>query len=144
MPGVPTVLDADVAEASVFETLLPLTDHAIFSEQALAQFAGPEALEKVVKYGCQVAAVTRGAQGVDWIEAGRNRHHPAFDVDVVDTNGAGDVFHGAWAMAIGAGADSQSAAGFAAAAAALKCTRRNGRAGIPNFQQTLKLWRTLE
>ena len=59
-----------------FETLLPLTDHAIFSEQALAQFAGPEALEKVVKYGCQVAAVTRGAQGVDWIEAGRNRHHP--------------------------------------------------------------------
>jgi sulfofructose kinase len=142
--GVPTVLDADVAEASVFETLLPLTDHAIFSEQALAQFAGPEGLEKVVKYGCQVAAVTRGAQGVDWIEASQHRHHPAFDVDVIDTNGAGDVFHGAWAMAIGAGADSQSAAGFAAAAAALKCTRRNGRAGIPNFQQTLKLWRTLE
>ena len=38
--AVPTVLDADVADAEVFETLLPLTDHAIFSEPALAAFAG--------------------------------------------------------------------------------------------------------
>ena len=35
--AVPTVLDADVADADVFETLLPLTDHAIFSEPALVR-----------------------------------------------------------------------------------------------------------
>lgn len=142
--GVPTVLDADVAEASVFEALLPLTDHAIFSEQALNAFAGSDGLEKVAGYGCEVAAVTRGAKGIDWIEAGQHHHHPAFAIEVVDTNGAGDVFHGAWAMAIGAGADSQSAAGFASSAAALKCSRRDGRAGIPNFEQTLDLWRKIK
>ena len=38
--GIPTVLDGDVADAEVFERLLPLTDHAIFSEPALASFAG--------------------------------------------------------------------------------------------------------
>lgn len=141
--GVPTVLDADVAEAAVFEKLLPLTDHAIFSEQALHAFAGSvNALERVAGFGCAVSAVTRGADGVDWIEDGAHHHRAAFSVEVVDTNGAGDVFHGAWAMAIAAGADTGSAAEFASAAAALKCTRRGGRAGIPDFTETLELWRS--
>ncbi|RJE89116.1 PfkB family carbohydrate kinase [Paracoccus onubensis] len=140
--GVPTVLDADVAEAAVFEKLLPLTDHAIFSEQALQAFAGSgNGLERVAEYGCAVSAVTRGGDGVDWIENGNHHHRPAFPVETVDTNGAGDVFHGAWAMAVAAGADTGSAAEFASAAAALKCTRRNGRAGIPDFTETLELWR---
>ena len=38
--GIPTVLDGDVADAEIFERLLPLTDHAVFSEPALAAFAG--------------------------------------------------------------------------------------------------------
>jgi sulfofructose kinase len=140
--GIPTVLDADVATPDVFEALLPLTDHAIFSEQALASFAGTDApLEKIAGFGCAVAAVTRGADGVDWLENGQSRHVAAFKVPVVDTNGAGDVFHGAWAFAIGAGADTISAAGFASAAAALKCTRSTGRRGIPDFKETLNLWR---
>lgn len=140
--GVPTVLDADVAEPAVFEALLPLTDHAIFSQQALANFTGDrDGLEKIAEYGCSVAAVTRGEAGIDWVEAHQLHHLPAFPVKVIDTNGAGDVFHGAWAMAIAAGADSLSAAGFASAAAALKCTSRAGRNGIPNFKQTLDLWR---
>lgn len=139
--GIPTVLDADVAEREVFEALLPLTDHAIFSEQALTAFAGADGLARVAAFGCTVAAVTRGGDGIDWIESGTLHHLPAFAVTVVDTNGAGDVFHGAWAMAIAAGADSTAAAGFASAAAALKCARGNGRAGIPDFAQTLDLWR---
>lgn len=140
--GVPTVLDADVAEAEVFHTLLPLTDHAIFSEQALTAFSGArDGLARVAEFGCAISAVTRGGDGFEWIESGTRHHLPAFAVKVVDTNGAGDVFHGAWAMAIAAGAESRSAAGFASAAAALKCTRGGGRGGIPNFEQTLDLWR---
>ena len=141
--GIPTVLDADVAEAGIFRDLLPLTDHAIFSEQALAEFAGAgAALETVAGHGCKVAAVTRGAQGVEWLENGQRLHQPAFAVETVDTTGAGDVFHGAWALAIGAGATVASAAGFASAAAALKCTRPGGRAGIADFEDTLTLWRS--
>lgn len=139
--GIPTVLDADVADDDVFHALLPLTDHAIFSEQALREFSDSD-LKAVAAHGCRVAAVTRGEKGVDWLQDGQAQHIPAFRVDVVDTTGAGDVFHGAWAMAIAAGADTGDAATFGAAAAALKCTRPGGRAGIPNFNDTLALWRS--
>jgi len=64
--GIPTVLDGDVADASVFEQLLPLTDHAVFSEPALAGFVGSasdEALARLSRFDCRVAAVTRGRPG---------------------------------------------------------------------------------
>jgi sulfofructose kinase len=50
---------------------------------------------------------------------------------VVDTLGAGDVFHGAYALAVAEGRDVERAARFAAEAAALKCTRFGGRRGAP-------------
>ena len=61
--SIPTVLDGDIAEAAVFERLLPLTDHAVFSEPALAAFAGSAddaALAKLMRFDCRVVAVTRG------------------------------------------------------------------------------------
>ena len=82
----------------VFETLLPLTDHAVFSEPALAGFAGSTddaALARLAGSGCRLAAVTRGADGVAGWTDGVVRHQPAYAVDAVDTTGAGDVFHGA-------------------------------------------------
>ena len=142
--GIPTVLDADVADADVFETLLPLTDHAIFSEPALSGFAGSsddEALARIAKFGCGVAAVTLGANGVAWLANNAIRHQPAYAVDAVDTTGAGDVFHGAYAFAIGAGLASDDAMSFAAAAAALKCTRSGGRAGIATLEDCLAFQR---
>ncbi|GAC1327557.1 MAG: sugar kinase [Beijerinckiaceae bacterium] len=138
--AVPTVLDADVAEAEVFETLLPLTDHAIFSAPALARFlptSHEDALAIIAEYGCRVAAVTRGAEGVFWRERGMLHHQPACAISVVDTTGAGDVFHGAYALAIGAGLAAHDAIAFATSAAALKCTRPGGRAGIPTLDECL-------
>ena len=140
--GIPTILDADMAEAEVFERLLPLTDHAVFSAPALADFAGSvNALERVAAHGCRIAAVTLGGEGVRWLEDGKEDHRPAFHVNAVDTTGAGDVFHGAYAFAIAAGAPVGDAMGFASAAAALKCTKPDGRSGIPTLEQTLQLWR---
>jgi sulfofructose kinase len=143
--GIPTVLDADVADREVFEMLLPLTDHAIFSEPALAGFAGSagdESLAKIAGFGCRVAAVTRGHQGLTLRESGVTRNQPAYPVDAVDTTGAGDVFHGAYALAIGVGLAVTDAMAFAAAAAALKCTRPGGRAGIPTLEDCLAFQRT--
>jgi len=143
--GIPTVLDGDVADAEVFERLLPLTDHAIFSEPALASLAGSAdgaALNKLARFNCRVIAVTRGSEGVNWCESGRLHRRDAYPVSVVDTTGAGDVFHGAYVLAIGAGLDVQDAMAFASAAAALKCTRSGGRAGIPSINDCLAFMRT--
>lgn len=143
---VPTVLDADMADPDVFTALLPLADHAIFSEPALRRFAGDDleaGLVVAAGKGCRVAAVTRGQHGVNWREDGISQHAPAFAVDVVDTTGAGNVFHGSYAIALGACLESAAAIRFAAAAAALKCTRPGGRAGIPTLDDTLALLRTL-
>jgi len=143
--GIPTVLDADVADSDVFERLLPLTDHAIFSEPALSGFGGLDrgaALDRVAgRYGCRVSAVTLGEAGVEWREDGKARRLAAFSVAVVDTNGAGDVFHGAYAFAMGAGMAVSEAMAFASAAAALKCARPVGRGGIPTFDEIAEFQR---
>jgi len=77
-------------------------------------------------------AVTLGDEGVVWLDdGGAVRTCPAFDVDVADTLGAGDVFHGAFALALAEERPIDEAVRRASAAAALKCTRFGGRAGIP-------------
>ena len=142
---VPTILDADMAERAVFEQLLPLTDHAIFSEPALKNFAGTAndaALKSLTGFDCRVVAVTRGRDGVSFIEDGRLHQEPAFAVEAIDTTGAGDVFHGAYAFAIGGGLAVGEAMSFASAAAALKCTRAGGRAAIPAIDDCLAFMRT--
>nr|WP_246250722.1 sugar kinase [Bradyrhizobium cajani] len=143
--GIPTVLDGDVADAEVFERLLPLTDHAIFSEPALTSFAGSaqdESLSALARFGCRVIAVTRGEGGVSWYGNGQLHRQAAYTVDVVDTTGAGDVFHGAYALAIGAGLDVREAMAFSAATAAMKCRHAGGRNGIPTINECLAFMRT--
>jgi len=138
--AIPTVLDGEIAGDAAFAALLPLTDHAIFSEGGLQAFHGMAidaeadrlaALHRVRTLGCRVAAVTRGAGGTVWMDESGVHFQAAFSVDVVDTTGAGDVFHGAYAVALGEHAGVPEAMRFASAVAALKCMRPGGRAGIP-------------
>ena len=138
---IPTVLDGEIATEAAFAATLPLVDHAIFSEGGLRAFFGSPiendadrmaALRRVRALGCRVAAVTRGADGTIWIDETGVHFQMAFTVDVVDTTGAGDVFHGAYAVALGEGSGVPDAMRFASAVAALKCTRHGGRAGIPD------------
>ncbi|WP_326534766.1 PfkB family carbohydrate kinase [Pseudorhodoferax sp.] len=141
--GIPTVLDGDVAEAAVFDTLLPRSDYAVFSEPGLAGYAPGLAddearLRHALARGCRLAAVTRGAGGVVWTDGGTLQGQPAFAVEAVDTTGAGDVFHGALALALGVGADVADAFRFASAVAALKCTQPGGRAGVPGLARVLE------
>lgn len=68
-------------------------------------------------------------------------HTPAFQVDVVDTTGAGDVFHGAYIVAMMHGWTPRQCALFSTAVSAIKCTRLGGRAGIPTFEQTMAFLR---
>jgi sulfofructose kinase len=71
------------------------------------------------------------ADGRDDQDSLTARTIPAFPVKPVDTLGAGDVWHGAFALALAEGADEISAVRAASAAAAIKVTRIGGRAGAP-------------
>src|SRR5262249_12457784 len=90
---------------------------------------------------CRVVAVTRGRDGVSWYQDGHLKNLAAYPVDVIDTTGTGDVFHGAYAFAIGGGLAVRDAMSFAAAAAALKCIRPGGRAGIPTIDDCVAFMR---
>jgi sulfofructose kinase len=132
--GVPTILDADAAESSTLAELVGLADYAVFSEQGLHAFAGAThagALAQALAKGALVAAVTRGANGVEWTTAAMPavvHHLPAHPIDaVIDTTGAGDVFHGAFALAIAEAQPLAKALRFATVAASLKCMREGAR-----------------
>ena len=95
----------------------------------------------MTRFNCRVVAVTRGREGLSWYQDGRLKNLAAYPVDVIDTTGAGDVFHGAYAFAIGGGLAVRDAMSFAAAAAALKCIRPGGRAGIPTIDDCVAFMR---
>ncbi|MNZ46548.1 sugar kinase [Lelliottia amnigena] len=137
--GVTTVLDADITPQDIAE-LVALSDHAAFSApglQRMTQIAEAEsALKKAQTLTNGHVYVTQGKDGCYWLEKGALSHLPAFQIDVVDTTGAGDVFHGALAVGLAQNQPAQEAVRFASAVAALKCTRPGGRAGIPDCDQT--------
>lgn len=132
--GIPRVLDADVGESATLEALSRRAEHVVFSEGGLAQLTGAkgeEGLRRAAAKTPGVVGVTVGAEGFLWIEDGRLRRAPGFDVAAKDTTGAGDTFHGAYALAIARGAPVERAARFANAAAALKCAKGRGWDGMP-------------
>ncbi|WP_080215896.1 sugar kinase [Salmonella enterica] len=137
--GVMTVLDGDITPQDISE-LVALSDHAAFSEPGLARLTGMseaiDALKKAQMLTNGHVYVTRGSEGCNWLEKAAVRHQPGFTVEVVDTTGAGDVFHGALAFGLASGYAIEEAVRFARGVAALKCTRPGGRAGIPDCEQT--------
>ena len=139
--GIPAILDGEIAATEILETLARAADHIVFSQRGLEAYAGGEGeggLRRVLGYGACMAAVTQGEAGVLWIESAAPREVrrcPAFSVDTVDTLAAGDVFHGAYALALAEDLHIGEAMRFAAAAAAIKCSRPGGRSGAPNRRE---------
>src|SRR5580692_10662778 len=128
--SIPVIVDVD-RTMSLREGLLTASSHLIFSSEALQSTTGiaddAEALKKMAKLTPSFLAGTRGVQGTLWLDEQQNlQQTPAFPVHTVDTLGAGDVFHGAFALAITEQQDLRQALRFASAAAALKCTRFGG------------------
>jgi sugar/nucleoside kinase (ribokinase family) len=133
--GIPVVIDADRL-MSLREGLLQVSSHIIFSAEALRATAGESdevaSLRKIAKLTPAFLGVTSGAKGVTWLnDEGEPKHMPAFPVHTVDTLGAGDAFHGAFTLAIAEGQPLEDAMRFAAATAALKCTRFGGAFASP-------------
>lgn len=134
--GIPGILDI---ERRHDPAVLTPASHIAFAEPGLAELVPgdpAEALRQVVRDHGGWACVTMGAKGVLWCDGTREGHVPSPEISAIDTLGAGDVWHGAFALALAEGADEARAMCFANAAAALKCTRTGGRAGAPTRAET--------
>ena len=141
--GIPVIVDVDRA-MSLREGLLNASSHLVFSSEPLQETADVtddgQALKKIAKLTPSFLAGTRGAKGTIWLdEQGDLQETPAFPVHTVDTLGAGDVFHGAFALAITEKQGLREALRFASAAAALKCTRHGGAFAAPQRAEVEQL-----
>ncbi len=138
--GMPVVADFESDAGPGFGDLLPLVDHLVLPRALASRLTGnadpAAAVDALWAESRQVVAITGGADGCWYRDHGRNavRHQPAFRVEVVDTTGCGDVFHGAYAAALAWGWETAKCLRFAAGAAALKATRPGGQAGCPTRQ----------
>lgn len=139
--GVIVSLDAGSILPGI-ETLVELSDICIASEFFARKYTGEENIEKAVKKlfmnGKQIVAATMGDKGVVTLTPDGFIKKGAFKVPVVDTTGAGDVFHGAFAYAYLQGWDTGICLDFAGATAAIKCTALGGRTGIPEKNEVIK------
>ena len=134
--GLPRVFDADIAPREVLHRLARQAEHVIFSERGLAAFCGhPDAAAGLAEAAAMLpaqVAVTLGARGSLWWRGGRAVGLGAPRVQARDTTGCGDVFHGAYALALAEGAAVEEAARLATAAAALKAARGSGWESMPD------------
>ena len=138
--GVTVFLDADTLWSRSKE-LIGLCDVVIASKSFAKDLTGSEdyegAIRAILDLGPRIAGVTLGEEGCICCDGGPIVHKPAFKVEVVDTTGAGDVFHGAFAYGLLSGWELDRIAEFANAVAALKCRKLGGRAGIPTLKEVL-------
>lgn len=136
--SVPTVVDLDMGSGRLLADVAHLTDYVIASAQALDAFINGNSIEdklgRLIASGARHAGVTRGAAGYTWMDRGGRVHHqPAFKVEIRDTTGAGDAFHGAFCWALLTGHSEAECARLASAAAALNCTGLGARAALPDL-----------
>ena len=120
------------------ERLLKLTNVMIPSEEFALGHTGLSTVEEAAvklyeMYHPEVVVITCGKEG-GIIYDGKAERYPAFLVDAVDTNGSGDVFHGAFAAAMVKGYTYKECCVFASAVSALKCTGVGARESVPGEQ----------
>ncbi|WP_176084220.1 PfkB family carbohydrate kinase [Martelella sp. HB161492] len=143
--GIVTVLDADVGDMSAVHELLELPDHIVFSAACLSTLTGMSdivaALPVAARLCRGIVSVTDGSRGFFWHDGEAVKNVPAFPVDAIDTNGAGDIFHGAFTLGLAEGLPIMEAARLASATAALKCARGSGWESIPDRPAVDKLLR---
>jgi sugar/nucleoside kinase (ribokinase family) len=132
--GIPVIADLDEMYPGV-ERLIESVDYLIVSRDFPSRLMKEKDLEKALRgmqlrYGCVLTAATLGEDGVLAWNGARLLHRSAYHVPVVDTTGAGDVFHAGFIYGLLQGWPLERQLDFACAAAALNCTASGARGGI--------------
>jgi sugar/nucleoside kinase (ribokinase family) len=143
--GLPVVTDLE-RDTPATDDLFRVGSHHVLPRSYLLRYTGTEDQEQAVRalwseYEPELVAVTAGSEGSWAYTAERVVHQPALEVGpVVDTTGAGDAFHGAFAYGLALGYDLEANLHFAALVAALKCRKLGGRAGLPTTDELQPWW----
>ena len=131
--GIPTVLDAGSLHQGT-ESLAGLVDYLVASEKFASQWCEADdmdlALDKMAAVSPCVV-ITRGEYGLIWRKGGESGSMRAFDVQAIDSTGAGDAFHGAFAYGLTQEMPWSDLLAFASAAGALTCTKLGSRPALP-------------
>jgi sulfofructose kinase len=146
--GIPVIADVDNIYAGI-ETLLKNVDYLIGSREFPGRLVGKKKLLLALpmlrhRFGCRFVASTLGKHGALGWDGSRFYYSPAYRVRVVDTTGAGDVFHGAFVYALLQDWAIERMLGFSCAAAGLNCTAVGARGGIRPLKEVLKFCETGE
>ncbi|HRV93758.1 MAG TPA: PfkB family carbohydrate kinase [Anaerolineae bacterium] len=138
--GSQTVLDAGSVHRGTL-ALADQVDYLVCSEKFALDFTGAasveSALPKLVENNPNVV-ITLGAQGLLWQTAVDQGHLSAYPVNAIDTTGAGDAFHGAFALCLAQNKAWPETLKFSSAVAALTCTKMGARSGLPNRTAVVK------
>lgn len=144
--GVPVVADLDKLYTGVMP-LLEKIDYLIVSKNIPVDLTGETDMRKSLvemqqRFGCKLAAATLGENGVLAYDGSRMCYKPAFEVDAVDTTGAGDVFHAGFIYGLVQGWELERKLEFGCAAAALNCMAVGARGGISGVEKIDELIQT--
>ncbi len=125
------------------ENLLPLADILIPSEEFSLAHSGKDNVYDAAKwlyetYSPRVVIITRGKIGGIIYDGCEIKDYPAFEVNAVDSNGSGDVFHGAFAFCMAKCYDYFKACVFSSAVSALKCTKKGARSAVPSYDDVIE------
>jgi len=134
------IVDADLFEINnKSKYIIENANYVIFSKIGLIHFSRinsiSKALEKLYKKYKKIFTVTNGSNGVYWIDKGKIHNIKPLKVKAIETNGTGDVFHGAFACAIEKKFSIKDALEYASVVASLKCTKTGGIYNLPTLKE---------
>ncbi len=143
--NIPVVADFD-HWSSQLARLLPLVDYPVTARDLPGIATGEPDLLKALPllkrtYGCRAVCATLGIDGALAWDGHRFWYSPSYKVRVVDTTGAGDLFHAGFAYGILHGWELQRILDFACAAAGLNCEELGARSGIADLGKVERLQR---
>jgi len=145
--NIPVMVDAGRIREGMLE-LADLSDYFVCSEEFAREFTGKsgdfnpeEAIKTMNIIKAPTITITLGAEGSITRSRDKIFRTPAFKTEVVDTTGAGDVFHGGYIYGLLRKWQIKEVLRFASAFAALKCRKPGGRAGIPGLEDVIQLLR---
>ncbi len=133
--GIVTLLDAGSLHQGTRD-LVSEVDYLVVSEKFARQFCNTDDLYialELLSTHCAHVVITQGEAGLIWSRHGAQGSLPGFDVDAVDSTGAGDAFHGAFALGLARNMPWSELLQFASAAGALNCTKLGARCGLPDL-----------
>jgi sulfofructose kinase len=136
--GSEVILDLGSLRENI-EILFPYVDYLVVSKKFAYDYTGLKDLTgvclKLKKIGFKCVIVTLSEKGCLWTDSRKINYFPGFKIEVVDTTGAGDVFHGAFIFGLLRKWKMAKVIEFASACAALKCRTLGGREGIPSLKE---------